>query len=511
MTNERRGRKMVTLEQLCDRLGSELRPAVTGPIGRQQLTGVHISELADPTPYLEGGELLLTTGIPLRGGSVVIRDYVHRLAQKGVAALALGLGAGTDRVDPELVSACADASLDLLLVPEAVPFMHISRGFWQLVGKSEQAGLASRLGLQTALARAATRDNAVEAIVSALAQGLGGWAAYLPADGAAETIWPSSAADVVPQLRAESARFDLVGTYSAATFPVNGTSVVEHSITVGPRTVGFLAVGAGRGLQKADRQLILTSCMLLSLTAQRAQETSRVGVVMGGTIAALILGGHADAARLAAERAGLPAIGGFVRLLAARGTVPGTPDARELERIVESLGLPESSLRATVGGVGIVILPEIPGVHADSFLTGAASTGAVLTGAASTGAAGCAISLSQPVPLITVAATVSQVVFACRNAPLGTVVLLDDGSADARGDAWVDALAHHPRGDLRDTVRSYLAHRGHWEAAARELDLHRNSLRHRIAVATELLEVDLTDPDIAATLWIALRSTPIVS
>ena len=492
---------MVTLEQLCEKLGSDLRPVATGPIGRQQLTGVHISELADPTPYLEGGELLLTTGIPIRGGPVVIRDYVHRLAQKSVAALALGLGAGTDRVDPELVSACADASLDLLLVPEAVPFMHISRGFWQLVGKSEQAGLASRLGLQTALARAATRENAVEAIVTALAQGLGGWAAYLPADGAAETIRPSSAADIVPQLRAESARFDLVGTYSAATFPVNGTNVVEHSITVGPRTVGFLAVGAGRGLQKADRQLILTSCMLLSLTAQRAQETSRVGVVMGGTIAALVLGGHADAARLAAEHAGLPAIGGFVRVLAARGTTPGPPDARELEKIVGYLGLPQSALRASVGGVTIVILPEIPGGYADMFLTGAAVTGVV----------DCAVSLSQPVPLTTVAATVSQVVFACRNAPLGTVVLLEDGSADARGDAWADALAHHPRGDLRDTVRSYLAHRGHWEAAARELDIHRNSLRHRVAVATELLGVDLTDPDTAATLWIALRSSPIVS
>ncbi|MBC7403564.1 MAG: PucR family transcriptional regulator ligand-binding domain-containing protein, partial [Microbacteriaceae bacterium] len=154
MATRQESENMVTLEQLCEKLGSDLRPVATGPIGRQQLTGVHISELADPTPYLEGGELLLTTGIPIRGGPVVIREYVHRLAQKSVAALALGLGAGTDRVDPELVSACADASLDLLLVPEAVPFMHISRGFWQLVGKSEQAGLASRLGLQTALARA---------------------------------------------------------------------------------------------------------------------------------------------------------------------------------------------------------------------------------------------------------------------------------------------------------------------------------------------------------------------
>ncbi len=487
---------MVTLEQLCERLGSDLRPAATGPIGRQQLTGVHISELADPTPYLEGGELLLTTGIPLRGGPVVIRDYVHRLAQKGVAALALGLGAGTDRLDPELVTACTDESLDLLLVPEAVPFMLISRGFWQLVGRSEQADLASRLGLQTALARAATRENPVEAIVAVLAKGLGGWAAYLPADGSAETIWPATAAEVVPQLRAESSRFDLVGTYSAATFPVNGTDVVEHSITIGPRTVGFLAVGAGRGLRKADRQLILTSCMLLSLTAQRAEESLRVGTVMGGTIAALILGGHVDAARLVTEHAELAPIGDFARVLAVRGGAPGILDARELDAVVGSLGLPVSTLRATVGGVDIVILPGAPAENADRSFTGAAAGGAA--------------SISQPVPITTIAAAVSEVVSACRTAPAGTVVLVD-GSVDGHGDARVNALARHPRGDLRATVRSYLAHRGQWEGAARELGIHRNSLRHRIAVATEWLGVDLTDPDTAATLWIALRSRPTVS
>ncbi len=482
---------MVTLEQLCERLGSDLRPASTGAIGRQQLTGVHISELADPTPYLEGGELLLTTGIPLGGGPVVIRDYVQRLAEKGVAALALGLGAGIDRMDPELVSACADACLDLLFVPEAVPFLHISRAFWQLVGKSEQADLASRLGLQTALARAATRENPVEGIVSVLAKGLGGWAAYLPADGSAETIWPSTAGEVVPQLRAESARFDLVGSYSAATFPVNGTDVVEHSITIGQRTVGFLAVGAGHGLRKADRQLILTSCMLLSLTAQGTEESSRVTQAQGETIAALILGGHVDAARLASDHAGRPALGGFARLLAVRGRATTPPDGRELAALMSSLGMPESTLGTAVGAIRLVILPApADGVSAISEEYAAA--------------------LGQPLPLDGLAAAVGPVAFACRSAAFGTVVDVG-GSVDARGDAWVDALARNPRGDLRETVRSYLAHRGQWEGAARELGIHRNSLRHRIAVATELIGVDLTDPDTSATLWIALRSTPVVS
>lgn len=31
----------------------------------RQLTGVHSSELLDPTPFLSGGELLLTTGLSL--------------------------------------------------------------------------------------------------------------------------------------------------------------------------------------------------------------------------------------------------------------------------------------------------------------------------------------------------------------------------------------------------------------------------------------------------------------
>ena len=509
---------MVTLEQLCERLGSDLRPAAPGPIGRQQLTGVHISELADPTPYLEGGELLLTTGIPLVGGPAVIRDYVGRLAHKRIAALALGLGAGTDRVDPELVSACADTALDLLLVPAAVPFLHISRAFWQLVGQREQADLASRLSLQTALARAATRDDPAQAIVTALAQGLGGWAAYLPADGSRETIWPRASADIVPQLRAESARFDLVGTYSAATFPLNGMDVVEHSITIGQRTVGFLAVGAGRGLRKADRQLILTSCMLLSLTAQGAEEASRVAEALGGTIAALILGGHADAARVASEHAGQPPLGDFARLLAVRGQATTPVHSRELAAVIASLGLPQSALAATmtatmtatVGGIRLAILPETAAGRG-----GAVSFGAVSVGGESLGGAEYAVALGQPLPLAELAAAVGPVAFACRTASLGTVVGVNgtvgvDGSVDARGDAWVDALARHPRGDLRDTVRSYLAHRGQWESAARELGIHRNSLRHRIAVATELIDADLADPDTAAALWIALRQQRVV-
>ena len=163
---------MISLTQLGEKMGNALRPINGFPAVRVELTGVHISELDDPTPYLEGGELLLTTGIPLTGEREPVRDYVGRLASRGVVALGLGLGAGTDDVPAELEEACADAGLVLLVVPAGIPFMHISRAYWDLVGKTEQADLAASLSLQTSLTQAATRPEAVAAVVKVLSKAL---------------------------------------------------------------------------------------------------------------------------------------------------------------------------------------------------------------------------------------------------------------------------------------------------------------------------------------------------
>jgi purine catabolism regulator len=80
-----------------------------------------------------------------------------------------------------------------------------------------------------------------------------------------------------------------------------------------------------------------------------------------------------------------------------------------------------------------------------------------------------------------------------------------DNTLDPRAEVWVDALRSYARADLVETVRSYLRHRGQWEMTARELNVHRNSLRHRIAIAARLIEADLDDPDVSANLWLALR------
>jgi purine catabolism regulator len=69
----------------------------------------------------------------------------------------------------------------------------------------------------------------------------------------------------------------------------------------------------------------------------------------------------------------------------------------------------------------------------------------------------------------------------------------------------LEPVLSYRRADLVGAVAAYLRHRGHWERAAADLGVHRNTLRHRIATATRLMGADLDDPDTASHLWLHLR------
>ena len=494
-------------------MGNKLRPINNDLVGRVELTGVHISELDDPTPYLEGGELLLTTGIPLAGERETVRDYINRLATRGVVALALGLGAGTDAVPAELEAACADAGLMLLVVPEGIPFMHVSRAYWDLVGEIEQADLAVSLSLQTSLTRAATRPDAVAAVVKVLSKALGGWAVYLPADGSAETYWPPVGSRILPQLREETARLGLAGTHSAATFPLQGMDVIEYSIIADRRTAGFLAVCAGRPPRKADRQLMLTSCMLLAVTAQREWQLTRADSILSTMTTTLALSGFVDAARLAAGDLTGPPLAERVQLLALRGDNLEALSTAELAEQVAAMltgelaaklsdSIRRSRLRSMENGFCYLILesPADPSHGA----TGPAPAETALSRRLGKSAQ-FAAALTRPMPLSQVAGSLGDLRRACEVAPIGH---LSTGQSllDPRTTVWVAQLTDYRRADLVRTVTSYIRHQGQWEVAARELGIHRNSLRHRIGIVTKLINADLDDPDVSANLWLALRS-----
>lgn len=497
---------MVSLAQLCDKLGKDLCPADGSAVASHSVTGVHISELDDPTPYLQGGELLLTTGIPVTGTADQINDYVERLVERGVDTLGLGLGAGTDEVPADLRAACRSRGVQLLIVPDGTPFMAVSRAYWDVVNQGQQADFSAALRLQTSLAQAVGRPESAASVVKVLAEALGGWAAYLPADGGAETIWPTTENHVLPQLRQETKRLNLQGMYAAATFPLNGLDVIEYSIVADKRTAGFLAVRAGRPFHPADRQLMLTGCMLLSVTAQQHWERLRSRATRGAAVAALVLGGQVEAARIAAAELGCDQPPEQVRLLAVRGTEVERLSTVELADVVAAMAVGESAaelrrsirlsdLRCVVDGVCYVILRNRLG---DSMTPGAAPT----AGPPPSGSL-CSAAISGQLTLAQVYASFREVGGACTRAAPGRLVAVE-GAMDSQ--AWVEALRTYTRADLVETVRGYLRNRGQWEVTARELGLHRNSLRHRIAIASRLIDANLDDPDVSANLWLALRA-----
>lgn len=515
---------MISLAQLQHCLGAELVPAPGFAVPLRQVSGVHISELEDPTPYLEGGELLLTTGIPVTGAlsaSGRVRSYVDRLVERGVSALGLGLGAGLDAVPSGLIEACRSARLALLLVPAGVPFLNVSRAYWDLVSRAGQSDLVASLGTQTALARAALRPDANASVIKALAQALGGWAAYLPAAGStgggavpgenAETFWPEGARGLLAQLREQTARLNLGALHSAATFQIHGSDVVEHPVLVDRRIVGFLAVGTGRTLGKADRQVIQTVCMLLSLKARQEQETHAAGAAMGSAVAKLLLGGHAEAARILAEDFEVPLPEGPVRLLLVTANGPRDParnPGEEAADVVSRLrgvsavpwlpaALRACRLRHPAGAAEFFILDAVPGTTSTAGATEPATSGPPSSERAV---------LSETVPLARLTEARGALLDALLSQAPGTLgVPGRRDPSDVNVEEWIEALRKHPRADLPGTVRSYLKHRGQWEAAARELGIHRNSLRHRIATAARIIGAELDDPDVAARLWLGLR------
>src|SRR3954447_17006068 len=131
---------MLTLGDLVSELDLRL---VAGTAGAEKpVRWVHISELIDPTPWLSGGELLLTTGLALDGAQRQ-REYIATLADHGLAGLGLGTGFTHDTVPDALVDAAAEHGFPLFEVPYEVPFIALTEhAFTRLV--NEQYALLQR-------------------------------------------------------------------------------------------------------------------------------------------------------------------------------------------------------------------------------------------------------------------------------------------------------------------------------------------------------------------------------
>ncbi|EXU85144.1 PucR family transcriptional regulator ligand-binding domain-containing protein, partial [Streptomyces noursei] len=183
----------VPLADLLARTDLGLRQ-LAGPRSGVTIHWVHTSEMADPVPYLLGGELLLTAGVHLAEAAAsedgaaldaYLDGYAARTVAAGAAALGFGIAPVHRTVPPALVDACERHGLALVEVPQETPFTAVESAVWQAVTEARHRELTRIGAAQRALSAAAARPEPATAVLRALARHAHGWAALLAPDGTA--------------------------------------------------------------------------------------------------------------------------------------------------------------------------------------------------------------------------------------------------------------------------------------------------------------------------------------
>ncbi|MEU4804473.1 PucR family transcriptional regulator [Actinosynnema sp. NPDC023587] len=246
----------LTVESLAREVG--LTVQVDAGLDRP-VSWVHSTELADPTPFLEGGELLLTTGIALGPH----RAYVRRLVGAGAAGLGFGTGLSHRHVPADLVAAARAAGLPLVEVPRKVPFIAITKAVSRAVAADEYAALTRTSDAQRALTRAALTSTGT--VVRRLAVLIGGAVALLDETGAT-----AHADGELPDLRAEARRLGAGPAGSA--WEADGRHLAMQ--VLGRR--GYLAVATAGPLDVADRNIVNTAASLLTLALAQSDAVGAV-------------------------------------------------------------------------------------------------------------------------------------------------------------------------------------------------------------------------------------------
>ena len=479
----------------------------------RRIEWVHSIELADPAPWLRGGELLLTTGLHLPADGAGQRGYVDSLHLAGVAALGFGIGLSHTRVPDAMLAAADDVGLPLLQVPLPTPFIAVARAVTERIAEQQYEGVTRASRIQPRMTRAALYGG-IRAVVKELATATGGRVLLLADDNAVVAAYPRAARQlagaVVSELRLDArtgSTAEPAGLASAGPDRV----VTGQRLQVGRRLHGHLVLVTAGPPTPIDHLLLGHAASLVCLEQEqplRLRETqNRFNEMVTGLLLDRTLTGDQAAEQL--RIAGLAVRDGFVVLAV------GSPDARLTLTALDQalLDRDRPCIGAVSDGHAVVLLPAEPVALSDDLIDAVsrADPALVVHGgrARPTGqdgfadSAGLAISAARVatlrgVPLVDGESIAGQALIA---AP--AVRSAFQGLAEQR----LRPLAQYDLtndSDLVRTLRAFLEHNGHWEAASTALGIHRHTLHNRVHRIEAMLGVDLDSAHVRAELLLCL-------
>jgi purine catabolism regulator len=497
---------VLTVAGLLSEVGLELA-AGHASAGRS-VRWVHATELTDPTPWLTGGELLLTTGIQLDSDERQ-REVVQRIADHGIAGVGLGVGFGHRTLPAALLEAAEERELPVFEVPYEVPFIAITeRAFAHLVSEQYEA-LRRSTAIGGRLERLVLEERGLDEVMRTVADAIGGSATVLGARG--ETIassGPLEAADW-DALRAATSAGGVVAApldERALVLPVVGRDRAPAQ--------AWLAGVCDHALGDFERLILQQASTVVALELMRlriARDTERR---LAGDVLAEALTGRLHPEELAARLRPF-GLGDEVAVLAF-----DTADAGAAEPQLDA-ALARADVRALVAIRGALLCAIVDGAGRDVVELARRMRGELGGAEAGVAAAASRTASAQVLrrsfhearcALEAVRHLNGDAPDVASHSDLGSFALLlslqDDEALNSFCDSVLSGVVEGDPDYAEELLRSldaYLEHNGHWERAAAQVFCHRHTLRYRIRRVEELTGRSLGNPRDRIEFWLALR------
>lgn len=512
----------VTVRDIVSIPGMPLRMLAGEDAADRPVRWVHSSELEDPTAWLKGGELILTTGMGVGDTAAKQRAYVRRLVDAGVAGLGFGLGFGHDKTPKAMITEAEKHGFPLFEVPYPVPFIAITEAVFTRLAAEQYDSLQRAVDAEHVLTRAVLDGGGMDGIGRSLADVVKGWALLLDlhgnalvstgpaADARRERIW-----DAIHASRPEAATFSL-------TMLDEGDHVWVQPVGAQGRVEAFLAVGTADQPTQLDRIVAGHALSLFAIELAKSRAVAEAERRLQGDFFDELVRGDLspeDAAR------GLARFG-FDRQARVTATTIETiadagPDPTEL-----ALAATDHCSRldggflvsAHAGGISVLLAVE-PGEELADLVKALGHRVGEDLRAGTGGAAGpdeVARSLREARYALQVCRLEGWSYAGFEQ--LGTYRLLlsmtEPDALRAFADALLaplDAYDRDQRGELLSSLEAFLRHNARWETAAAELYVHRHTLRYRMRKVEELTGRDLSNSFDRMEFWLALRARDLLA
>ncbi len=446
------------------------------------------TEHLDPTPFLDPGVLLLTSGIGMNFTEQSIWDgYVERLTRVPVAALAFAIGTAHATLPKGLVEACRSHDLPLLEVPTTVPLLKIDQHVESMLQAERIALLDRSWSLADECARLASQGAEITTLLATIYAAIEHPIAIYDAFSALIAQYPESATWKAGQPSAQPDTLTIplpMGLQNPCQLAVRSYgSAIELESLLAPVT-SILALQLSRSVtvdanSQRGMQRFVSRCIGWS-------EFTRNDVA--AAFQELGLGNRADTTLLVADMSGEHAAVAWRLRVALHDAFHNVRIAELDERMIAVAQFPREEFPVVAGRL-LQMEPAIPFV-----LRQPARTIDELR-----------LALVHALDLV-------QHVTAPHLAPvlgLSAVVAAAAGrGARESAERFLAPLIAHDEGraaELLPTLRTWLRNDAQPSRTCEELFIHRNSLSYRLHRIEQLLNVSLDTLDGRATCLMALR------